>query len=162
MIRGVSNCPYCGDLSAGVDDDGPALVLAPDRAGGRPCGHLAFLSVSLAAYDQTHRLVPGRTGHWLWVRGEGTWVLPGGPTGGLAAAVEEIVCGMVAVEPPSAVEYRVGGATAGCREIDRPGSGEFPLARRGGPGLVAVFDAHGLYGPDPDALVAHVRWLAKV
>jgi len=35
MIRGVSRCPYCGDLSAGVDDDRPTLVLAPDRAGGR-------------------------------------------------------------------------------------------------------------------------------
>ena len=163
MIRGVSSCPYCGSLSAGVDDDHPAFVLAPDRADGRACPHLAFVSVSLAAYDpDTHRPVPERTGHWRWTCGEGARVLPDGPDDPLSEYVEEIVCGSLAGESLPAGEYRVGGATAGARDHDRPGTGEFPLAHAGRREIAAIFDGHGLYGPDPDALVAEVRRLAGV
>lgn len=68
MIREVSRCPYCGRMSAEIDDDVPAPVMPP----GRGCGHLAFVIASLEAYDP----VAGgsdisRTGHWLWVRGGG-------------------------------------------------------------------------------------------
>ncbi|HYH64469.1 MAG TPA: hypothetical protein VD866_07200 [Urbifossiella sp.] len=163
MIRGVSTCPYCGDLSAGVDDDRPSLVLAPDRAGGRPCPHLAFLCVSLTAYDpDTHDKVPGRTGHWLWTPGDGTRALPTGPIDPLSMYVDEVMCGMLAGESLPAGEHRVGGATAGFRDADRPGSGEFPLARQGGHEVAAYLDGHGLYARNPDALVAEIRRLAGV
>lgn len=48
MIRTVAWCPYCG-AAAGVDDDRPALVVGPVRAGGRPCPHLAFVAAALVA-----------------------------------------------------------------------------------------------------------------
>jgi hypothetical protein len=163
MIRGVSRCPYCGDLSAGVDDDRPALVLAPDRAGGRPCPHLAFLCVSLTAYesDTGHRSF-GRTGHWFWALGEGARLLPDGPVDRLSEHVDGVMFEYAVDEALPAGEYRVGGGTVGTRERDRPGSGEFPLDPRGGPDVAAYLDACGLYAPDPDALVAEIHRLAGV
>jgi hypothetical protein len=163
MIRGVSHCPYCGHLSAGVDDDYPDFVLAPDRAGGRVCRHLAFVSASLAVYDlEADRPMPGLSGHWRWTRGEGTLVLPDGPIDPVSEYVEEVVCGSLAGASLPAGEYRVGGGTAGARDRARPGSGEFPLPYADWGTITAVFDGHGLYGPDPDALVAEVRRLAGV
>src|SRR5262245_23272531 len=71
MIREVARCPYCGAVSAGVDDDPAAFVLAPDRADGRPCPHLAFVSVSLdVSYPGCPDALWARGGCWLWVRGE--------------------------------------------------------------------------------------------
>jgi hypothetical protein len=161
MIREVSRCPYCGHVSAGVDDDRPGLVIAPDRADGRGCSHLAFVWASLDARCQTtERPVPGRAGHWLWVRGEGVRLLPEGPADPLAEYVEEVACGSLAAASLPTTAYRIGGGAAGERDAARPGSGEFPLAPRGGRPVAGILDGHGLYSPAPDALVAEVRRLA--
>jgi len=119
--------------------------------------------VSLTAYDpDTHDPVPGRTGHWLWTRGDALRVLPAGPTDPLSAYVDEVMCGVLGGESLPDAEYQVGGATAGFRDADRPGSGEFPLARQGGQEVAAYLDGHGLYARNPDALVAEIRRLAGV
>jgi hypothetical protein len=161
VIRNVSNCPYCGSLSAGVDDETPELVLAPDRADGRPCEHLAFLIVSLNAYRRRGgREEPRRTGHWLWVRGNGVTAVPDEPFDPLSDYVDMLACGMYAGDSLPVTVYLVAGAAAGTRERERPGSGEFPLSSRCGPALAAYLDAFGIYSPAPDTLVAEVRYLA--
>ena len=72
-------------------------------------------------------------------------------------------CGRASARPRPAgpdlvmAPTRVGGMTAGERERDRPGTGEFSLASAGGRPLVGIFDGLGLYSPDPDALVGEVR-----
>ncbi|VTU00919.1 unnamed protein product [Gemmataceae bacterium] len=161
MLRNVSTCPYCGQVSAAVDDEGPDLVLAPDLAGGVPCGHLAFVVASLEAYDSRDGArVPERTGHWLWVRGAGTRSLPHGPVDPLSACVDEVACGFPLGGPAPGVPYAVGGATAGVRDAVRPGSGEFPLGPLWGGPVSGFLDALALYSLRPDELVAEVRRLA--
>lgn len=163
MIRNVCVCPYCGDVAAGVDDDGPALVLAPDRADDRPCPHLAFVCVSLDAYELSRgNRVPHRTGHWLWVRGQGPQALPRGPADSLSDYVDQVALELLAGESLPSVEYQVTGGTAGLREDDRAGTGEFPIQSAGGPALAAILDGHGLFSRTPDALVAEVRRLAAL
>jgi hypothetical protein len=161
MIRTVSVCPYCRDRSAGVDDDVPALVLAPDRADARPCPHLAFVIASLVAHRRrSGRDVPERSGRWLWVRGEGARSLPDGPTDPLGEYVDTLACGMYAGDSLPATVYRVAGGTAGVREAERPGTGDFLLRTPDGRTLAAYLDGFGVYSPTPDALVGEVRELA--
>jgi hypothetical protein len=58
---------------------------------------------------------------------------------------------------PAGADYRVTGAGSLARDEVRPGSGEFPLAARGGPPLVALLDGWGVYAADPAALDAEAR-----
>lgn len=155
MTHEVARCPYCGTASARLDDAGPDLRMAPPRAAGRGCGHLAFLSVGLEARGPVGRLDQARTRAWLWVRGEGVRAVPAGTVDPLAEYVELIACGIpIEGEPPLVTEYRVGGGTAWDRESSKPGSGEIRLGPRGG--ATGLLDGHGLYSPAPDALVAEV------
>jgi hypothetical protein len=158
MIRTVSVCPYCRTPSAGVDDDVPTLVLAPDRADARPCPHLALVIVFLMGYRrQSGGLEDGRSGHWLWVRGEGPRELPMSPTDPLIEYVYKLVGGTCARRFRPRTTYRVDGAESEVREAIRPGSGDFPLRTTGGPALAALLDAFGVYSRTPDTLVAEVR-----
>src|SRR5437773_10388563 len=111
MIREVARCPYCGEVSAGIDDDRPTLVMAPDRAGGRPCLHPAIVLASLEAYRLCRGTPhPGRTAHWPWLLGEATRRLPGGPAGRLSGYVALLAFGPPVAGLP-ATERRAGGGT---------------------------------------------------
>ena len=158
MVREVARCPYCGRVSARLDDAGPELVMAPERDGGAGCRHLAFLSVGLEAVDPGGVRDDGWTRVWLWVRGKGLRLVPPGKIDYLVERVDLIACQSPVVgEAPPATEYRIGGMTAGDRERDRPGTGEFPLRAAAGRRLVGIFDGWGLYSTSPDALVEEVR-----
>lgn len=168
MICGVAYCPYCGELSAGVDVDRDvgslAFVLAPDRADGRPCPHLAFVVATVSASDpRTGKDLLEQSRLWLWVRGEGTRLMPSIEGDRLGDHVHGIVCGSWAAEGNPSGEHRITGATALGRERNRPGSGAFRLRAVGRRRQVdALLDGWGMYAPDPDALVAEVRRLARV
>src|SRR5262245_10691740 len=128
MIRDAARCPFCGVVAAGLDADRPELVMAPDRANGRVCEHLAFVSVGLGAYRAGEDgLVPERSGQWLWVRGEGLRTLGVGPAGPLAECVDAIACELLPDDMRLATPYRITGGTAMEREDARSGSGAFPL-----------------------------------
>ena len=161
MIREIGRCPYCGEVPAGVDDDLPAFVLAPDRGDGRPCRHLAFVLVSLEAYRvRRGDAVPARSGHWLWVRDEGLIRLPDGPVDPLSEYLDLLACGHLAGDMLPVTEYQLSGGTAGVRESQRPGSGEFPLAVARGPRLAASIDGWAICSPAPEILVVEARRLA--
>lgn len=156
MIREICRCPYCGEGVVAVDDDLPEIVFDPDRPAGSPCPHLAFAWVGL------HAAVECRAGFWLWALGEGLRrLLPGGPPEPLEDYINELCCDMSAEPPLSGVEFRIVGGTAGQREEQRLGSGDFWLAAEGaGDDLIdAYLDAWGIYAPDPGALGAVVREL---
>jgi hypothetical protein len=98
------------------------------------------------------------------VRGDGLRTLPLGHLDRLGDYADHLACGLLpAPEPLRAVEHRVVGGTAGEREADCPGSGEFPLAARGADvqPLTAGLDGWAFFAPDPDALVAVLRRLAE-
>ncbi len=119
MISTVARCPYCGAVAAGLDAHRAALALAPDRAGGRVCDHLAFVSVGRDVWPRGgDARVPGRNGQWLWVRREGLRVSGTRPAGPLVMYVNEIACELL----PSA-QYRIGGGTEYEREEARRGGG---------------------------------------
>jgi hypothetical protein len=160
MIRNVSCCPHCGAISAGVDDETMSLVLAPDRADGEPCKHLAFIFVSVLAYGQrSGRHYPKRDSHWLWTRGTGLRVLMW-PVDPFSNYVHLLVWGMLAGESLPTTEYRLDQGSVEMREAARAGSGVFPLPSSGGPALEGHLDGVGMYSPNPTALVAEVRRLA--
>jgi hypothetical protein len=149
-------------VSGEVVEDGPELLIPDARGDGRPCRHLAFLSVGLEAFDPDDRRDNRRTRLWLWAAGEGLRVLPGDPVDPVMEYVDLLACRVeVEGEDPPRGEYRIAGMSAGERERDRPGSGRFPVPGSGGR-LGWVFDGHGLYAPDPAALVAEVRRPAGV
>jgi hypothetical protein len=157
MVRVVARCPYCGRVSARLDDAGPDLVMAPERDGGAGCRPMAFLSVGLEAFDPDGVRDDGWTRVWLWVRGKGLRLVPSGKIDYLAEQVDLIAWQIpVEGEDPPRTDYRIGGMAYWEREADRPGTGEFPL-RVAGRRLVGVFDGLGLYSTDPDALVKEVH-----
>lgn len=157
MIRSVSRCPYCGHLSAGVDDKQLEFVLAPDRGDAQPCPHLAFIWVGLHAMTRSCRDIPEGSRVWLWVRGEGAKLVPDMRDAPLAEYVSGIACDAEVEESLPKCEYRIGGASAGDREEERPGSGEFRIYLPSGRRVVALLDGWGVYAPDTNALVAEVR-----
>ena len=161
MIREVTRCPYCGHVSAGLDDDRPELVMAPDRADGRPCEHLAFVCVVLDVGPAgTEDRVLDRSGQWLWVRGEGLRVIGFGPSGQLAGTVSVIACELLPDEERLVTPYRVAGGTASEREDDRRGGGNLRPTGPGGERLEGVLGGWGSFPTTPDAPVAEVRRLA--
>jgi len=162
MIRSVSHCPYCGHLSAGIDDKQLEFVLAPDHGDGQPYPHLAFVWVGLHALTRSCRIVSEGSRVWFWIRGEGTKLVPDMRKAPLAEYVSGICCDDEVEESHPQGEYRIGGASAGGREEERPGSGEFHLHLPSSQRVVAILDGYGIYGPDPDALVAEVRRFVAV
>ena len=57
---------------------------------------------------------------------------------------------MLAGESLPDAEYQVDGATAGVRNMDGPGSGDFPARQpRRAASLRAYLDGHGLYSDTP-------------
>ena len=114
-----------------MDDDGPTLIVAPDRADGRPCPHAAFVVATLDTYfTSSGQPCKERYGDWLWVRETGIEI-PTTPLDPLHAYVLDMAYEMLADESLPAVEFRIGWATAGCREAAAPGSGELNLLSHG-------------------------------
>lgn len=157
VIYTVAKCPYCGEVAAGLDADRTELVTAPDRADGRPCQHLAFVSVGLdvgpAGLDTR---VSERCCQWLWVRGEGVRRLGLDPAGPLAECVDVIACELLPDSMQLVTPYRISGSTAIEREEVRRGSGLLRWTDTDGQRLEGILDGWGLFSETPDALVREV------
>ena len=158
MVREVVRCPYCGRVSAELDDARVGLRVLGGRRG--PCPHAAFVSVGVTGSDPAGRPDDALTWLWLWTRGRGLERLP--RLTPLAEAVDLVACGIpVEGGPPLDAEYRAAGMTADERDDDAPGSGTVALVAPDGRAAEGLFDGHGLYAPDPAALVAALRrWAA--
>lgn len=167
MIREICRCPYCGEGQIAVDDDLPEIVFDADRPAGSPCPHLAFAWVGLPAFegaDDENRDCEDRSGFWLWAFGQGLrrW-RPENPQDLLDEYLPQLCCDLLPAEMiPKGTPFIISGGTAGEREEQQPGSGEFSLSgRREGEPLMAILDGWGIYAQDPAALAILVRGLVS-
>lgn len=163
MIREIARCPYCGQ-AAGLDDDGPAVVFAPDRARTEACPHLAFLWAALEAYrgrrGDLARYSRRRSAVWLYEHGRGLYRHRGIHDEPISGYILDLVYGFLERdECVTEVKFSIDGGTAQEREEVREGAGYFTLTTATGRNLRAELHGWAVFSPSPEEFAATVRRL---